>query len=328
MYVIWISDMPSSTCILLEKIRFHLPGFQSTKCAKRSILVVGFDSGSPDVILGNVSKSFLSSRVIEKACGIGFLILYMKFISILGIHTSVQTFTSPFQAYLVSGFSLCNVISHTAVVMNLLNDGLLISILLGVSFDVVSCVVYFWSIRNNPLNISLMIWTSGTFSLHLRALLLSTSLNRASAVVTSAVNNLRGIPGPWLSDHLFAYTDLGLHMSFFILAIRETIGKGSTSKAIGLAISFIAPLILLFRQFLAPLPNSHPKSNADGTYRQPPIAQLHVLHNKARPVCDCKVCRQQTAFSVAPPYLCELWYCNFEELLVKIEQAQKHSSSQ
>ena len=60
MYVIWISDMPSSTCILLEKIRFHLPGFRSTKCAKRSILVVGFGFVRPSMKLWcpSIGKTF------------------------------------------------------------------------------------------------------------------------------------------------------------------------------------------------------------------------------------------------------------------------------
>lgn len=141
--------------------------------------------------------------------------------------------------------SFLNVLSHAAVALGVLNDTYVLSILLGVGFDVFTRILqlvwWVWltlpatkaatTTTKTPQNaISTAITTTPLFLLvlsvfyvyhmivHVRALCMNWSLERLQSVLEGALNNLRGIPGKRYLDHFFAYTDLGTHLLAFGLS--------------------------------------------------------------------------------------------------------------
>lgn len=241
------------------------------------------------------------SRLTEKV--VGFCILG-SFLGILGSLGRIS-FPTSCQAKLVLAFSMLNVISHLAVVWNLLNDVFVISILVGVGFDVLSLVLYATCAQQWPMRL----WLFGDFFIHFRALLLHASIHRMESVVTSATNNLKGIPGPYYFDHFFAYTDNGTHLLFLIASIQTCGWK------ISLQISGVVTILVLTMAIYS-------CSSSTTSTRKMPAARLLMTSSSPakRPVCDCPTCRKDTCLSIRP--LCELWFCTFEELLQKIDQAK------
>jgi NADH:ubiquinone oxidoreductase subunit 3 (subunit A) len=279
--------------------------------------------GSTEIDITDNSKfQWLASRPFEKSFGICILVLYLRLVSILHGESSIS-FPSSIYAWLVFGCSLLNVVSHTAVLANLLNDGLVLSILVGVIFDVASSLLYLWCCRHNQLSYVLLLWSTGNLVMHVRALFLYTSWDNMKSVVTSATNNLRGEPGPFGLDHVFAYSDTGNHLAFFLLAVRETIGNDSLPRTVAMSALILGPAILLIRNILQPHHNEEEEEDGnESAHRKTPSARLTAPPKRHMPVCDCKACRCQTSFSIAP-HFCELWFCTFQELLGKIEQGRK-----
>ena len=145
--------------------------------------------------------------------------------------------------------SFINVVSHSLVVLNRLKKVYVISILIGVTFDVASSLLYVWVyyyhyyycycnldlsdvllIEDERLHVLhvllnmviIIVWGLHfvwNFTNHVRALFLFTNLDRLESVVRSADNNLRGIPGPLCVDHIFAYTDLSNHLAVFFWSL-------------------------------------------------------------------------------------------------------------
>jgi hypothetical protein len=134
--------------------------------------------------------------------------------------SSIISFPSWIHAWIVLVCAWLNVVSHMTVVMNCLNDGLVISILVGVGFDLASSVLYLCYTHHRPSWLYYL-WSIWDLTIHLRALLFFRSVDRMQAVVTSATNSLKGNPGPYYLDHFFAYTDAGKHILYLGMAIQS-----------------------------------------------------------------------------------------------------------
>ena len=158
--------------------------------------------------------------------------LYGEFLSSGAMMKSSSTLLNSF----TSASSMLNVLSHSGVVLGALNDTYVISILIGVGFDVMTRILqliwwvditrvsfYQLSLQDKNIDESKICHTVGFLAvstliyiyhmiIHLRALWLNSSLQTLTKVLTGALNNLRGIPGDNYHDHIFAYTDLGGHL--------------------------------------------------------------------------------------------------------------------
>jgi hypothetical protein len=123
--------------------------------------------------------------------------------------------------------ALINITSHVLVLVGRLQHVYVISILIGVGWDVLSSLLYvatlvqhlkmndFSGMNNLQHSPMLLIWISQwawNWLLHLRALRFWANPRSLESVIQSAHNNLRGIPGYYGKDHIFAYTDLGNHV--------------------------------------------------------------------------------------------------------------------
>jgi hypothetical protein len=204
--------------------------------------------GSTEIASSDGSKSqWLVLRTFEKSFGICILVLYLRFVSIL--HQSSLSFPSSAHAWLVFGCSFLNLVSHTAVITNLLNDGLVLSILVGVTFDVTSSLLYLWCFRHHQLSPILLLWSTGNLAAHVRALFLYTGWDTMKSVVISATNNMKGKPGPFGLDHVFAYSDTGNHLAYFLLVVRETMGNDSSlPRTAAVSVLILAPAMFLLRR--------------------------------------------------------------------------------
>jgi hypothetical protein len=256
-------------------------------------------------------------RFSEKLLGWSFLILYFGVIWWLQTKSkssSIISFPSWIHAWIILVCAWLNVMSHMAVVMNCLNDGLVISILVGVGFDVASSVLYL-CYTHSPW---LYLWSIWDLMIHLRALLFFKSVDRMQAVVTSATNNLKGNPGPYYLDHFFAYTDAGKHLLYLGMAIQSCGWKISVSTTLGVVLVLLGGISIV-QQAQGNVARSTPMARIS-------VATITTTRNEAKPLCDCGTCRDVTSFSIVPR-LCDLWFCTFEELLQKIDQAKKLLSS-
>jgi len=148
--------------------------------------------------------------------------------------------------------SMVNVLSHFGVALGLLDDALIISILAGVGIDILTRLlqliwwIYLHSEKNTSTvdmrTVCLLCFLSGMYyyhmEVHVRALYVflpskksvspskplssTTKVNDYESirkVLSSALNNLQGIPGQGYRDHLFAYTDLGSHLLACLLSL-------------------------------------------------------------------------------------------------------------
>mmetsp|Transcript_19854 Transcript_19854/g.41794 ORF Transcript_19854/g.41794 Transcript_19854/m.41794 type:complete len:342 (+) Transcript_19854:205-1230(+) len=162
------------------------------------------------------------------------------------ITTSVVPSSSTFLFLnsMVMAASLWNVISHAAVVLGALHDTYVLSILVGVGFDVLTkiLVTVWWAHLTSILSFILIgqqhsiiptkydCAISASFLLtqfvihvyqmviHVKALRMNQSYERLVRTLHSSLNNLRGIAGGKYEDHIFAYSDLGGHLAPLILS--------------------------------------------------------------------------------------------------------------
>ena len=149
---------------------------------------------------------------------------------------------------IIASSSLLNVISHSAVVLGALNDTYVLSIIVGVGFDVItrfvgliwffqlSCIAFNNSQGGNeyistsdrkyhayaPAICSFAIFSTMQIYhiiVHIHALQLKHhSYAQVIEILNSSLNNLRGIAGKRYEDHIFAYSDLGGHLAPFCLS--------------------------------------------------------------------------------------------------------------
>ena len=138
---------------------------------------------------------------------------------------------------------ILNVVSHAAVVLGALDDTYVLSILVGVGFDVVTRMIQLvwwmelsWITSRDPsaqtnsaihehghegtiITITFLVASSGIYIyhmiVHVQALTIKHhTYERATKILRGALNNLQGIAGEvGFEDHLFAYSDLGLHLA-------------------------------------------------------------------------------------------------------------------
>lgn len=231
---------------------------------------------------------------------------------------------------IVMSTSLLNVTSHALVVLGALNDTYVLSILVGVGFDVLTRIVQFlwWIHLSFQLSTSLVVfdrkellWCLGFNTMlvliyiyhmliHIRALRIHSAKQMAlQLVLTSALNNLRGIPGDYFQDHIFAYTDLGSHLLPMMMCTVLLSKQHSLHVAVGmLGILMIVSWIgLSYIPFHKLYPNLTPQT---------------VFNNDGYIVCQCDACifrynRTNQLGSFAFHYkdgICCLWLYSFDTL--------------
>ena len=255
--------------------------------------------------------------------------------------------------------SLLNVISHSVVVLGALNDTYVLSILVGVGFDVLTRIIQLiWWIDITRMsffqkNVSTIDTKDRLLSIHnvdnmkycyrtivfcsflvvihvyqmiihVRALRMNCSYKRLKKVLTGALNNLRGIPGEGYYDHLFAYSDLGGHLLPFILSTRLLLSLVLVQKmkdALLLTIQVLAILLILSYLALSRIP----VNEVNDTLSQPLIR----IGEGGTVICNCDICSRRTrrknitssfTFNVNDG-ACRLWLCSFEKLSTFLNSA-------
>ena len=241
--------------------------------------------------------------------------------------------TSIIPAGAICAASLINLTSHSAVVLGVLNDTYVLSIIVGVGFDVTTRLLQMaWWInisilsmegggsilsilRSSPrtavflLALAAMWWYQ--MSVHIQALRLNHNHLRLKKVLTGALNNLRGIPGKMCEDHLFAYSDLGFHVLPLILSTSILRKQDHLLSALYWVLGFggISYAILSH----VPLSQSDEKS-----------VSLIYIEGNGKVGCKCKVCMRcknrkgqdtPTSFTCnMKDGICLLWLCSFATL--------------
>lgn len=229
----------------------------------------------------------------------------------------------------VMASSLLNVISHSAVVLGALTDTYVLSILVGVGFDVMTRILHLiWWIHltrisfqdrsmNNRLKedsntvgfiIILTIIYIYHMIIHVRALRLNHSRERLKLVLVGALNNLRGVSGEVFQDHIFAYSDLGGHI--LPLGLSTILLK----RQYALLTSFQALTVMILFSFSA-LSRIPLKDIDDGK-------PLLSINNVGNITCSCNACTRRTARKSRESSftfntndgICHLWLCSFEKL--------------
>ena len=239
--------------------------------------------------------------------------------------------------------SLLNCSSHIAVVSGLLQDTYTVSILIGVGFDVLSNFLYFAALccltksKTNFYNeiVERSLFKTGLtlvialavqvylFWAHVRALRLGHSLSRIQQVTKSAWNNLRGDPGPWYMDHLFAYLDLAHHMFMTLVALRAfDMALRSTAKS-----SMLGLLLLLVSSSALSMNQQSGNEYVRNTPGRLPSRCLSVDPQTDKATCYCfGDGAKHNAFSVdwRNGRFCLLWFHSFRQVyemsLVEAEQ--------
>lgn len=256
-------------------------------------------------------------------------------------------------------FSLINVISHSAVALGFIGKVCYVRVYAGVYFDFLTrCFQFFWffclslllanTIHHNIdsheigdkygntattiiiviLGISFLIH----LTLHVRALVgHHLSYNRLSAIVTSGLNNINGVPGPYYMDHIFAYTDLGLHVfpfgaSSYLLFSRHSL----LYSILGVLVFAAGPLAIIKVVFIFfDSYDVHSKI-------APPALLLQTTPENNQKVlkCLCDTCvgypQGQGNFSInlhdRRAAVCQLWYLTYEELAERMQLSIPHGS--
>ena len=237
--------------------------------------------------------------------------------------------------YIVSLCATLNVLSHAAVVLLVLDDALVLSILIGVGFDVFSQVAYiamwmvlsinitqckdvndYCAIRLYEVSFTFILLASSGYHLHehVVALQLYKTHQRLKTVVRSALNNLIGQPGYYGIDHFFAYTDLGSHF-FHLLVSSLFLG---TYRAVKLV------LVILFFVIIGNFLHIN-RSSPSGMRLSPNNDKITLQVNaKGKPICACSTCRKNGSFiiSVKDRSLCKLWFYSFRDLLKILDKIE------
>lgn len=293
-------------------------------------------------------SSFLVGLVILSACLISFYIPLRPALQQLDEH--IDTLKAPPLPCLVLVASFLNSASHTAVILNLLEDTMIISILIGVSFDVLSELLYlsFWvqlgqiSSIHLPKSFVLVYAPYATYHLtvHVRALLMTRSFRRLESVVRSAYHNIIGYPGDsYYVDHIFAFSDTAFHL-FHLGVVSVVVGLGKSVQIIGAAVMAAMLLACVGVGFIGgqrPIAGSQSTENGDVSSLQ--LKQqdkpCNTLGRRGdRPICSCKTCVQfagpasgttlrAAAFCIRRQGLslsvCDLWQKSFRETLSLID---------
>ena len=241
--------------------------------------------------------------------------------------------TSIIPAGTICAASLINIASHSAVALGVLNDTYVLSILVGVGFDVITRLLQMaWWInisilsmegegsilsilRSSPRTAAFLLalvamgWYQ--MSVHIQALRLNHNHLRLQKVLTGALNNLRGIPGKMCGDHLFAYSDLGFHFLPFILSTSILRKQDHLLSALYWVLGFGGVSYAILSH--VPLSQLDEKS-----------VSLIYIEGNGNVGCKCKVCMRcknrkgqdtPTSFTCnMKDGICLLWLCSFETL--------------
>eukprot|EP00536_Pseudo-nitzschia_multiseries_P003624 jgi/Psemu1/284536/fgenesh1_pg.56_\ len=222
--------------------------------------------------------------------------------------------------------SLLNVTSHALVVLGALNDTYVISILVGVGFDVVTRIlqliwwmhlsrISFAFLKADLQSIGFVVLLSVIYIyhmlIHVRALRMNSSGERLRSVLTGALNNLRGIAGEGFRDHIFAYSDLGSHAMPTILSAVLL----HQQQAMLTAIQIILAMIVLSVVALSRIPFNAQKDQ-DG------VRSLVQVSSNGSVFCSCDACvcrsrrtNEKCSFTFqCSDGICYLWLCSFETL--------------
>jgi hypothetical protein len=233
--------------------------------------------------------------------------------------------------------SSLNILSHTAVVAQMLNEAHIINILLGVSFDMFSQILYacMWistltttqsEIQTDEAKskwkwVGACIWICASviqFGLHARALRLWSSRSRLESVVKSAHNNILGDPGKFYLDHLFAYTDLAGHVVAFRAVARATSWSYSLCVMLVVTISLMLALWII-RQTRSPMIRQTRRTNPSPTF-----LKLNTTSDRKLIIdCKCPSCQTKTRSAWITWPLCESWYLSFQQLLQESKKWEK-----
>ena len=245
-------------------------------------------------------------------------------------------------AKVVLACSTLNVFSHSAVVLGWLNETVVLSILIGVTFDVSSIFFYvgMWGyisgriFSNDYKVVQQKLWASSIFVtiyflsttyhliIHVRAMRMSHSFHRMKSVVQSALNNIKGEPGNAYIDHLFAYTDLGAHLSQ-LLASFIFLGP---SRAFATELITLILLALIYAIHVH-VSNITKRSNIWFDEISIKDRKNTITYRNGEIVCLCNTCQRNKNFaalniSFRDKSLCNLWFCTFSELLSKLSSVQ------
>ena len=197
------------------------------------------DTTTTTTIMTNVGRE-------ERQFQLGMAIFCVSFLSFLLPTRKYLLVQQHSYSSLLILCSLINVISHTAVIMGLLekNHISIFAILLGVAFDLLSQLFYIMGLWIHILTnkddfffhytiLLLPICLIGYhLYIHTRALCMTHNWKRLDLVVTSAWNNIHGNPGIYASDHFFAYSDLATHTYILIttLLLRLRLHQGGQQQ--------------------------------------------------------------------------------------------------
>ena len=232
--------------------------------------------------------------------------------------------------------SLLNSISHGAVVLGALHDTYVMSILVGVGFDVVTRILYlvWWvqlsviafneqheimdqdnATKEYALTIFLLVVLSIVYVyqivIHIQALQMNQSYDRLIKVLRSALNNLRGVVGQGYGDHLFAYSDLGGHLAPFYLSFYLLNQQQALLSGLWIFVLLVVASGLVLSRVPLNINNAKYKSN-----------QSFVRINGGNIECSCQACKkrvQSTGRYASFTFtrrdgVCCLWLYSFEEL--------------
>ena len=290
-------------------------------------------------------SSFLVGLVILSTCLISFYTpLRPALLDLDDIDTS-RGQPLPSCRHLVLIASFLNSASHMAVILNLLEDTMIISILIGVSFDVLSELLYlsFWVQLSQritlPTTFVLLYATYATYHLtvHVRALLMTRSFRRLESVVRSAYRNIIGYPGDsCYVDHFFAFLDTAFHLFHLGVVSVHVVGLGKSAQIIGAAVMVVMLLALIGAGFAGGnWPSDSGRSNSNGGIPSEQLSTRNTLSRRGdQPICSCKTCGQlagsasgrtprATAFCIRVRGLslsvCDLWQKTFREALSMID---------
>ena len=246
--------------------------------------------------------------------------------STTGIMSLESSSSILFNSFIMSTSSL-NVISHSAVVLGALNDTYVLSILVGVGFDVITRILQLiWWIQittttiiisfqrqeediNNNINTNIN--TNANYYntillcsvltiiyiyhmiIHVRALRMNYSYERLSSVLTGALNNLRGIPGDKFQDHLFAYSDLGSH----ILPLCLSIILLHKQKALFTSFTVLALLIFMSSFAVSRIPLNNNNINDNNEVNDDDTESMNTFINVSKDgsiTCCCNACKERS----------------------------------
>jgi len=238
----------------------------------------------------------------------------------------------------VCASSFLNVSSHGLVAMGMLDDTYVLSILLGVGFDVATRVLYLiWWIcltralqqsNNEGDTMDGMEWDLSTIFfyvvngtsyiihmiIHVRALFMYSSHDRLNDVLNNALNDIRGVPGKAYRNFIFVYTDLGSHMMPLLLSSAII----WICRVIHIALAAFG-LLSIFARFIfqrIPLHSGEEELTTNS-------AKLISITASGKVMCSCSICRKKemekgckTSFCIdlRTKSVCHLWLCSFEQL--------------